>query len=176
MHHRVQRTVQSINRNPLPLLEGGLLRCCIFKFQFVGMSPRAIRHALHPTNNCPAARLRAAVQISVCRSAGSNALFLSRQEKSQKKPSKGCCRAQRINNTMVAGGNHTIISATSKSRPLYNPQPHRHPAFKNVPIFERFHVTNLQVCSAEPAENRDIFSGRWQKRREGGPGRGCICP
>ena len=51
--------------------------------------------------------------------------------------------------------------------------PHRHPAFKNVPIFERFHDTNLQDCSAEPAENRDIFSGRWSLRREWGPGRGC---
>ena len=25
--------------------------------------------------------------------------------------------------------------------------PHRHPAFKNVPIFERLHSANLQVCS-----------------------------
>ena len=112
-------------------------------------------------------------QISVYRSVGSNALFLSRQEKSQKKPSKGCCRAQRINNTMVAGGNHTIISATSKSSPLYNPQPQRHPALKNVPIFERLHIANLQICTAEPAENRYIFSGRWSLRREWGPGRGC---
>ena len=48
--------------------------------------------------------------------------------------------------------------------------PHRHPAFKNVPIFERFHSTMLQVSSAESAENRDIFGGRWLTRREWGPG------
>jgi len=48
-------------------------------------------------------------------------------------------------------------------RPLYNPPPHRHPAFKNVPIFERLHSANLKDCTAEPAENRDIFSGRWSK-------------
>ena len=57
-------------------------------------------------------------------------------------------------------------------RPLYNPPPHRHPAFKNVPIFERLHFVYPQVCTAEPAENRDIFSGRWSLRREWGPGRG----
>ena len=28
-------------------------------------------------------------------------------------------------------------------RPLKYPQPHRHPAFKNVPIFERLHSANL---------------------------------
>jgi len=50
-------------------------------------------------------------------------------------------------------------------------QPHRRPAFKNVPIFERFHFADLQVYSAEPTENRNIFSGRWSKRREWGPGR-----
>ena len=33
--------------------------------KFVGMGRRPVRHALHPTNNCPTARLRAAVQISV---------------------------------------------------------------------------------------------------------------
>ena len=55
-------------------------------------------------------------------------------------------------------------------RPLYNPPPHRHPAFKNVPIFERFHLTSLQVYTAEPAENRDIFSGRWSKAAGVGPG------
>ena len=55
-------------------------------------------------------------------------------------------------------------------RPLYNPPPHRHPAFKNVPIFERLHFTNLKVCSAEPAENRDIFSGRWPKAAGVGSG------
>jgi len=48
--------------------------------------------------------------------------------------------------------------------------PHRHPAFKNVPIFERFHDTNLQDCSAEPAENRDIFSGRWSNAAGVGSG------
>ena len=34
-------------------------------------------------------------------------------------------------------------------RPLCNPPPHRHPAFKNAPIFERFHLTNFRDCSAE---------------------------
>ena len=48
--------------------------------------------------------------------------------------------------------------------------PHRHPAFKNVPIFERLRFTNLKVCSAEPAENRDIFSGRWSKAAGVGSG------
>ena len=56
-------------------------------------------------------------------------------------------------------------------RPLYNPPPHRHPAFKNVPIFERLHSANLQVCTVGSAENRNIFSGRWFTRREWGPGR-----
>ena len=69
-----------------------------------------------------------------------------------------------------------LRGATGKSRPLRYPPPHRHPAFKNVPIFERLHSTKLQVYSAEPAENRDIFSGRWSLRREWGPGRGCDLP
>jgi len=57
-------------------------------------------------------------------------------------------------------------------RPLYKPPPHRRPAFKNVPIFERLHSANLQVCSAEPAENRNIFSGRWSKAAGVGSGAG----
>jgi len=48
--------------------------------------------------------------------------------------------------------------------------PHRHPAFKNVPIFERLLSANLQVCSAEPAENRNIFSGRWSNAAGVGSG------
>ena len=48
--------------------------------------------------------------------------------------------------------------------------PHRHPAFKNVPIFERLHSANLQDCSAEPAENRNIFSGRWSNAAGVGSG------
>ena len=61
--------------------------------------------------------------------------------------------------------------ATCKCALSYVPlQPHRQPAFKNVPIFERFHFANLKVCSAEPTENRNIFSGRWLTRREWGPG------
>ena len=55
-------------------------------------------------------------------------------------------------------------------RPLRYPPPHRHPAFKNVPIFERLHSANLQVSTAEPAENRDIFSGRWSKAAGVGSG------
>jgi len=55
-------------------------------------------------------------------------------------------------------------------RPLYNPPPHRHPAFKNVPIFERLQFANLKVCSVEPAENRDIFSGRRSKAAGVGSG------
>jgi len=31
----------------------------------------------------------------------------------------------------------------AQMRPLRYPLPHRHPAFKNVPIFERFHGANL---------------------------------
>ena len=62
--------------------------------------------------------------------------------------------------------------ASSKCALSYVPHPpHRHPAFKNVPIFERLHSANLQVCTVEPAENRNIFSGRWLTRREWGPGR-----
>ena len=55
-------------------------------------------------------------------------------------------------------------------RPLYNPPPHRRPAFKNVPIFERFHSANLKDCIVEPAENRNIFSGRWSKAAGVGSG------
>ena len=62
--------------------------------------------------------------------------------------------------------------ASDKCALSYVPlQPHRHPAFKNVPIFERLHIANPQVCSAESAENRNIFSGRQALRREWGPGR-----
>ena len=61
--------------------------------------------------------------------------------------------------------------ATSKCALSYVPHPpHRRPAFKNVPIFERLRFTNLKVCSAEPAENRDIFSGRWSKAAGVGSG------
>jgi len=63
-----------------------------------------------------------------------------------------------------------LRGATGQSRPLRYPPPHRHPAFKNVPIFERFHSANLQVCSVEPAENRNIFSGRWSKAAGVGSG------
>ena len=63
--------------------------------------------------------------------------------------------------------------ASSKCALSYVPHPpHHRPAFKNVPIFERLHSANLQVCAVEPAENRNIFSGRWLTRREWGPGRG----
>ena len=76
---------------------------------------------------------------------------------------------------LVCGGKKStkrnrVKGRFEQMRPHYNPPPHRQPAFKNVPIFERFHSANLQVCTAEPAENRDIFSGRWSKRREWGSG------
>ena len=61
--------------------------------------------------------------------------------------------------------------ASSKCALSYVPHPpHRHPAFKNVPIFERLHSANLQVCTVEPAENRNIFSGRWSNAAGVGSG------
>jgi len=60
----------------------------------------------------------------------------------------------------------------AQMRPLYNPPPHRHPAFKNVPIFERFHAANLKSAPQSPLKIGTFSVGGGQKRREWGPGRG----
>ena len=59
-------------------------------------------------------------------------------------------------------------------RPLWKPQPHRRPVFKNVPIFEYLPIRNLTVCSRQTAENRDIFGSRAMMRRVGYIGEGAF--
>jgi len=54
----------------------------------------------------------------------------------------------------------------AQMRPLYNPPPHRHPAFKNVPIFERFHAANLKSAPQSPLKIGTFSVGGGQKRRE----------
>ena len=62
----------------------------------------------------------------------------------------------------------TYFNSLCGAPPLRYPQPHRHPAFKNVPIFERFHLANLQVSTAEPTEKSGHF--QWAVVKSGGSG------
>ena len=60
------------------------------------------------------------------------ALFLFRQEKGQKKPTQGCCKAQRIYNGYACRWQAYHNLGFEQMRPLAYPPPHRRNMYQNL--------------------------------------------